>query len=550
MSRPHTRKLAVALLALAMLLAAFTPPSDRYFEFVRNLEIYSALFREVNRVYVDDLNPNDLSRTGIDAMLNSLDPYTNYIADNEVEDYRRMNTGEYGGIGAVTQNFGKRMVVTMVYDKFTASQKGLKIGDEVLQIDGIDLSKRTTDQANQLMRGQVGTEVSVTVKRFGSDKPVTLNFKREKIKISNVPYYGMMTDKTGYVQLTEFTGEAAKEVGTAVANLKKSGATSIILDLRGNPGGLLNEAVGICNLFLPKDSLVVTTRGKIPENNRIYRTELNPIDTELPVAVLINRGSASASEIVAGTLQDYDRAVIVGERSYGKGLVQTESILPHKALVKITVAKYYTPTGRCIQVLDYSHRRSDGSVASVPDSVKRAFKTSHGRTVYDGGGIEPDVPLAITSAAPVIQTLISEGYLFDYSTEYAFHHPKIADARTFGLTDTEYNEFVTWMKNKELTYQTEAERRLALVIKAAKKEQVYDQLKPSIQQLEQRIANSRKSDLILYKDQVKRLLEEQIASRYYLERGPVEVSLKYDEEIRKAIAVLNNPAQYKKILNR
>lgn len=550
MPRPHTRKLAFALLAAALLLAAFTPPADRYFEFVRSLETYSALFREVNRVYVDDLNPNDLSRTGIDAMLNSLDPYTNYIADNEVEDYRRMNTGEYGGIGAVTQNFGKRMVVTMVFDKFTASQKGLKIGDEVLEIDGIDLSKRTTDQANQLMRGQVGTEVRVTVKRFGTDKPITLAFKREKIKISNVPYYGMMTDKTGYVQLTEFTGDAAKEVATAVVNLKKSGATSIILDLRGNPGGLLNEAVGICNLFLPKDSLVVTTRGKIPDNNRIYRTELNPIDTELPVAVLINRGSASASEIVAGTLQDYDRAVIVGERSYGKGLVQTESLLPHKALVKITVAKYYTPTGRCIQVLDYSHRRSDGSVASVPDSVKRAFKTSHGRTMYDGGGIESDVSLAITPPAPVTQALISEGYLFDYGTDYAFHHPKIADARTFSLTDNEYNEFIAWMKNKELTYQTEAERRLALVTKAAKKEQVYDQLKPAIQQLEQKLSVNRKNDLLLHKDQLKRMLEEQIASRYYLERGPVEVSLKYDEEIRKAIAVLNNPAQYKKILNR
>jgi carboxyl-terminal processing protease len=549
MPRPFSRKLTIAIVSIALLLAAFSPPADRYFDFVRSLETYSTLFREVNRVYVDDLNPNDLSRTGIDAMLNSLDPYTNYIPDNEVEDYRRMNTGEYGGIGAITQNYGKRMVVTMVFDKFTANQKGLKIGDEVLQIDGIDLSKRTTEQANQLMRGQVGSEVSVTVSRFGAPKPITLTFKREKIKISNVPYYGMMTDKIGYVQLTEFTGEAAKEVGTAVVNLRKSGAASIILDLRGNPGGLLNEAVGICNLFLPKDSLVVTTRGKIPDNNRIYRTEFGPIDTELPVAVLINRGSASASEIVAGTLQDYDRAVIVGERSYGKGLVQTESLLPHKGLVKITVAKYYTPTGRCIQVLDYSHRRSDGSVASVPDSVKRAFKTTHGRTVYDGGGIEPDVAQSAEVVAPVTQSLISQGYLFDYATDYAFHHATIAEARNFSLSDNEYSEFVAWMKNKELTYQTELERKLSAITRAAKKEQLYEQLKPSIQQLEQRLANNRKNDLNLHKDQIKRLLEEQIASRYYLERGPVEVSLKYDEEIRKAIAVLNNPAQYKKILN-
>ncbi|CAN5613842.1 hypothetical protein BH10BAC4_BH10BAC4_10400 [soil metagenome] len=396
-------------IVFALTLFAFSPPADRYFEIAKNLDIFATLFKEVNALYVDDVNPNKLVRTGIDAMLNSLDPYTNYIPEDEVEDFRTMNTGQYGGIGAVTREIGKRTLVTMMYEGFPAFKGGLKIGDQVIKMDEVELAKISTEEANHLMRGQVGTAVSLTVLRYGVKDPIKLEFKREKIKISNVPYFGMISSNIGYVQLSDFTSDAGKEVKNAVMALKEKGAKSIILDLRDNPGGLLFEAVNICNIFLPKGKQVVSTKGKIPENNINYETLNTPVDLEIPVAVLINRGSASASEIVAGTLQDYDRAIIIGEKSYGKGLVQLSRPLSYNAQIKITTAKYYTPTGRCIQVLDYTHRRDDGSVGSIPDSVKKEFKTTRGRTVYDGGGIDPDILIATPDPSTVAQVLFAQG---------------------------------------------------------------------------------------------------------------------------------------------
>ena len=361
----------VCVIIVAVISLSFTPPAERYFEIAKNLEIFASVFKEVNNLYVDEINPNKTIRVGIDAMLGSLDPYTNFISEDQVEDFRTQNTGQYGGIGAVTRTIGNRTVITMVYEEYPAFKNGLKIGDEVLKMDGVDLSKLSLEEANQLMRGQVGTPVKLTVKRTGKNDPIDIEFKREKIKISNVPYFGMIAPDMGYVQLTEFTVDAGKEVKNAVVSLKEKGAKHIILDLRGNPGGLLHEAVNICNIFIPKGKKVVDTKGKVSENNITYQTLNNPVDLEIPVIVLINRGSASASEIVAGTLQDYDRAVVLGEKSYGKGLVQIPRPLSYNSQVKITTAKYYTPTGRCIQVLDYSHRREDGSAGSIPDSVKK-----------------------------------------------------------------------------------------------------------------------------------------------------------------------------------
>lgn len=370
---------------------SFTQPAERYFEIAKNLDIFATLFKEVNALYVDEVNPNTLVRTGIDAMLASLDPYTNYIPEDEVEDFRTINTGQYGGIGAVTREIGNRTVVTMIMEGYGAQKGGLKIGDEVLKIDDLELSKLSREQSGQLMKGQVGTPVSLTIKRMGVEQPIRLEFKREKIKVNNVPYFGMVGKDIAYIHLSDFTPDAGKEVRNALVALKDQGAQGVILDLRGNPGGLLIEAVNITNLFLPKGKMVVSTKGKIPENNLSYETLNNPTDTEIPVAVLINRGSASASEIVAGTIQDYDRGIILGEKSYGKGLVQVSRPLSYNSQLKVTTAKYYTPTGRCIQVLDYGHRRDDGSVGSIPDSLKRSFKTTNGRTVYDGGGIDPDI---------------------------------------------------------------------------------------------------------------------------------------------------------------
>lgn len=527
---------------------SFTPPAERYFEIARNLDIFASLFKEVNMWYVDDINPNKTIRTGIDAMLGSLDPYTNFISEDEVEDFRTLNTGQYGGIGAVTRIIDHRTVVTMVYENYPAYKNGLRIGDEVLKMDGIELSRLTLEEANHLMRGQVGTNIKLTVKRMGQKAPIDIEFKREKIKISNVPYYGMLSNEVGYIQLTEFTPDAGKEVKTALLALKEKGATQLILDLRGNPGGLLHEAVNICNLFIPKGKKVVDTKGKVEDNNITYETLNTPVDLDIPVAVIINRGSASASEIVAGTLQDYDRAVIIGERSFGKGLVQVPRQLSYNSQVKITTAKYYTPTGRCIQVLDYTHRREDGSVGSIPDSVKKEFKTSRGRTVYDGGGIEPDLAVEVIEPSTITQVLYLQGFIFDYATEYAFHHPTLAEPKNFAMTDAEYGEFVTWMKSKPYTINSPADEELAQLVEEAKKEKYYDELKPQLDQIRQKLTETHKNELSFHKDQIKLWLEREIASRYYFEKGVVEVGFKSDNELKSAMAILNNQKEYKRIL--
>ena len=528
---------------------SFTKPAERYFEIAKNLDIFATLFKEVNALYVDEVNPNKLVRTGIDAMLTSLDPYTNYIPEDEVEDFRTTNTGQYGGIGAITREIRNRTVVTMIMEGYGAQKGGLKIGDEIIKIDDIDLSKLTREESGQLMKGQVGTPVSLTVKRVGKEELVKLAFKREKIKLSNVPYFGMVDHDIGYVRLTDFTPDAAKEVKNAITVLKEQGAKGLILDLRGNPGGLLIEAVNISNLFIQKGKLVVSTKGKIPENNLNYETLNTPVDTETPVSILINRGSASASEIVAGTLQDYDRAIVIGEKSYGKGLVQVSRPLSYNSQLKVTTAKYYTPTGRCIQVLDYTHRREDGSVGSLPDSLKKSFRTTNGRTVYDGGGIDPDIKTETPEAHVLTQVLFEKGFLFDFAAEYAFKHTEVADARTFTLSNEEYQQFITWMKDKNYSYKSYLEYQLQQLSEEAKKEKYYAELKSQLDQISARIAESKKNELILYKDEIRMLLEEEIVSHYHLEKGSIESRFKYDNDVKKATAVLHDSTYYKKLLN-
>lgn len=545
------RKRVVVILALLTLLIgmSFTKPADRYFEIAKNLDIFATLFKEVNALYVDDVNPNKMVRVGIDAMLGSLDPYTNYIPEDEVEDFRTINTGQYGGIGAITREINNRTVVTMLMEGYGAQKGGLKIGDEVLKIDNVELSKLSREESSQLMKGQVGTAVSLTVKRIGVNEPIKLDFKREKVKVNNVPYSGMVGKDIAYIQLSDFTPDAGKEVKNALIALKEQGAKGVILDLRGNPGGLLIEAVNISNIFIPKGKLVVRTKGKIPENNLSYETLNVPVDTEIPVSVLINRSSASASEIVAGTLQDYDRGVIIGEKSYGKGLVQVSRPLSYNSQLKVTTAKYYTPTGRCIQVLDYSHRREDGSVGSIPDSLKKSYKTTAGRIVYDGGGIDPDIKTETIEAQALTQVLYEQGFLFDFATQYVYKHPDVPEARAFTLTDDEYQQFVSWMQTKHYTYKSYLEFELEKFTEQAKKEKYYSELKSQIDHLTGRIAENKKNELTLYKDQIKMLLEEEIAGHYHLERGSVEAGFKYDNDVKKAVEVLHNQQQYKKLLN-
>ena len=541
--------LPFVFIAASLVAISYTEPAERYFEIAKNLDIFATLFKEVNALYVEEVNPNKLVRTGIDAMLGSLDPYTNYIPEDEVEDFRTVNTGQYGGIGAITREIGNRTVVTMLMEGYGAQKGGLKIGDEILKIDDISLAKLTREESGQVMKGQVGTPVSLTIKRYGVDEPIRLEFKRERIKLTNVPYSGMVDNDIAYIQLSDFTPDAAKEVKNALVQLKEKGAKGAILDLRSNPGGLLIEAVNITNLFIPKGKLVVSTKGKIPENNLSYESLNLPVDTEIPVTVLINRGSASASEIVAGTLQDYDRAVIIGEKSYGKGLVQVSRPLSYNSQLKVTTAKYYTPTGRCIQVLDYGHRRDDGSVGSIPDSLKKTFKTTNGRTVYDGGGIDPDIKTKNPESHMLTQVLFEKGYLFDYATQYVAKHPEAVDPRTFSLSDDEYQQFLNWMKTKNYSYKSYMEYQLQQFTEEAKKEKYYSELKSQLDLVSTRITESKKNELVLHKEEIKMLLEEDIVSRYHLEKGSVESGFKYDKDIKTATEVLRDNARYRKLLN-
>lgn len=535
--------------AAALIALSFTKPADRYFEIAKNLDIFATLFKEVNALYVDEVNPNKLVRTGIDAMLASLDPYTNYIPEDEVEDYRTMNTGQYGGIGAITREIGSRTVVTMIIEGFEAQKGGLKIGDEIIKVDGVDLSRLSREESSQLMKGQVGSVVNLTVKRFGVAKPVDLQFRREKVKVNNVPFFGMVDKDIAYIHLSDFTPDAGKEVKNALSDLMAKGAKGVILDLRGNPGGLLLEAVNITNLFIPKGKLVVSTKGKIPENNLKYETLNNALNTDIPVAVLINRGSASASEIVAGTLQDYDRGIIVGEKSYGKGLVQVSRPLSYNSQLKVTTAKYYTPTGRCIQVLDYAHRRDDGSVLSTPDSLKQEFKTTHGRTVYDGGGIDPDIKVENNDAHPLTQVLFEKGFIFDYITEYTHKYPEAVDPRAFTLSDSDYLQFVSWMKNKDYSYKSYVEYGIQQILDEAKKEKYYEGLKTQLDEISARLNETKKNELTLYKAEIKRLLEEEIVARHHFDRGRIESAFQHDDEVKKAVEVLHDAGKYKKLLN-
>ncbi len=542
------KKVVTLLVVLAgLILFAFSPPADRFFELAKNLEIFGSLFKEVNALYVDDVNPNQTVRHGIDAMLNSLDPYTNYIPEDEVEDYRTLNTGQYGGIGASTINFGNRIVVNMVFENYPAFKNGLKIGDEIVKINDLDLSKISTDEANRLMKGQIGTSVKVTVKRYAADQPVDLEFKREKIKINSVPYFGMIPGKdVGLVQLTEFTSECSKELKKGIQALKEQGAKKIILDLRGNPGGHLNEAVDICNFFVPKGKLVVATRGK--SERREYETQNNPLDETISLVILINRGSASASEIVAGTLQDYDRAVIVGERSYGKGLVQMAKPFIYNSYLKITTAKYYTPSGRCIQVLDYTHRREDGSVSTVPDSIKKEFKTSRGRSVFDGGGIEPDITITKEETPSILIALSRQGFIFDYATEYASKHSSIAPPKSFSLQLNEYQDFVNWMKERKIEYKTPIEKELKDLEEMASHEALMPTVNQQLALVKEKLIQIHQSDYLTFKDQIKMLLEKEITARFYFEKGAVEYILTNDEEVKKAVNILNDSSGYNKIL--
>ncbi|RYC71852.1 MULTISPECIES: S41 family peptidase [Spirosoma] len=521
---------------------------DRFFEIARNLDIYATLFKELNLYYVDEVNPNRMVKTSIDAMLKALDPYTNFFAEDEIEDYMTMTTGRYNGIGALVGQRQGKSIVLMIYEGTPAEKSGLQIGDEIMKIDGIDLKSRKDADPGKLLKGQNNTAVKLTVRRFGQKDPVDVSVTRDVVKMTNVPYYGMINDEVGYIDLKDFTATASREVKTAFQELKGKGMKKLILDVRENPGGLLNMAIDISNIFIPKDSEVVTTKGKVTEWNKTYTALNPPLDLDMPIIVLTNSRSASAAEIVSGVIQDYDRGVLVGQRTFGKGLVQTTRELSFNTKLKITTAKYYIPSGRCIQAIDYSHRNPDGSVGKVPDSLKTAFKTKAGRVVYDGGGVLPDVVVEAQTPTPIALSLTNKGLIFDYAVKYRSEHPTIKPAREFRLTDAEYADFTKWVADKEYDYTTQVEKDLGTLEASAKKEKYFDQIQDQLKALKTKVSHSKDADLMTFKNELKTLLEQEIAGHYYLQHGIKEASFATDPELKAALDVFKDMGRYSAIL--
>lgn len=533
--------------ALAFTTSSFSP-SERYFDIARNLDIFASLFKEVNTYYVDEVTPSRLVKTGIDAMLKSLDPYTNYIPEDDIEDFRTMTTGQYGGIGALVGTRQGKTIITMPHEGFPAQKAGLLIGDEVLKIDGITVDARNSSDISKLLKGQAGTIVKLEVKRYGVDKSFEVPIIRANIQIDNVPFYGMVSGEIGYLQLQGFTVDASKEVRDAVTALKAQGAKKLIIDLRDNPGGLLNEAISISNLFVDKGKDIVSTKGKVTEWNKTYKALDAPLDTQMPIAVLASSRSASAAEIVSGVLQDYDRAVLIGERTFGKGLVQATRPLPYNSQLKVTTAKYYIPSGRCIQELDYSHRKADGTVNKFADSLRTAFKTAAGRTVFDGGGIAPDVPVVDPELADITRTLLTKYYIFDFATRYRAEHPTIAPAKEFTVSQADYDKFVAFVASKDVSYRTGVESAVEELIKQAKEDKHYDDIKGDLTTMQKKISLNKANDLVRFKTEIVPLLESEIVSRYYYQKGITEASFDHDEDVKAAVAVLNDSPRYASLL--
>jgi carboxyl-terminal processing protease len=534
---------------LSLGLFSYSDPGDRYFAIVKNLDIFATLFKEVNTYYVDEVNPNELMKVGIDAMLAHLDPYTNYIPEDQIEDFRTLTTGQYGGIGAVIGMRNGVNTVLMPYRGFPAHESGMRIGDVIEKIDGISVAEKSTDDISKLLKGQANTALTLTIRRYGLDEPIQIKMERAHIRIENVPYSGMISKEVGYIKLTDFTPGAGKEVREALKKLKEEGATSLVLDLRDNPGGLLSEAVNVSNVFIPKGAEVVSTKGKIEEWNKTYYALDEPLDTQIPLVVLTSSRSASAAEIVAGVIQDYDRGVLVGNKTFGKGLVQVTRRLTYNSQLKVTTAKYYIPSGRCIQAIDYGHRNEDGSVGKVPDSLKVKFLTKRGRPVYDGGGIDPDIDVERERLAPISVSLLANGLLFDYATEYQHTHPEIVHAQDFEFTDEEYVRFTKWLSTKDYDYTTEVEEKIAELEEVAKEEKTYNNIEEQIKALRLNFAHNKKEDLQAFAGEIKDLLEQEIVSRYYLQDGIMEASFESDPNIKSALEVLNGDEQYASLLD-
>jgi len=527
------RALAIILAAGTLLSATY---SDEFFEISKNMEIFTSVYKELNIYYVDGTKPGALMKTGIDAMLKSLDPYTVYYPESRIEEAMFMQTGQYGGIGTLVNTIEGKITITEPYEGYAAVKSGLLAGDVVVKINGKSVEGKRHDEVTDQLTGQPGSEVELTIQRPGEAQQRAIKITREEIKIKDVPYFALLSDSaTGYIQLTGFTQSAGSEVKSAFQTLKKRNMSKLILDLRGNGGGLLREAITIVNLFVPKGTEIVKTKGKIEEWNKTYTAMNDPIDTQIPIVVLVDGGSASASEIVSGSLQDLDRAVVVGSESYGKGLVQQTKDLAYNTKIKLTVAKYYTPSGRCIQRLDYAHRdESTGQVVAKADSLIRNFKTRGGRPVSDGRGINPDIEIKDEEAAHILRSLMENWVIFHWATEYFSAHPSIDSADVFRLTDAEYNRFIDFAIGKEFHYDTQTEKLFEELKKTAKEEKYFDGSEKQFDELFGKIEPKRDSDLMKFKPQIKEFLENEIVGRYYYQTGRSKNALREDPCVLKS----------------
>jgi len=542
------KNLKYALLAAGFSIAilSFSFKED-LFLVSKNLDIFASLYKEININYVDDTNAPQLMKTGIDAMLESLDPYTEYVPESEIEDYKlKYVSTQYGGIGASTIIIDGKLFINEVSEGYPAFKEEVKAGDQVVKINGIEVKGKERAQISQLLRGPKGTPVDLIFLRDG--KEFTKKIIREEIKQPNVSYSGMVGDGIGYIKLDKFLENSGQEVKDALLNINKENPKGIILDLRNNGGGILQEAVKIVNLFVNKDQLIVTQKGKNIEKTIAYKTQFPPLAIDVPLVVLVNVNSASASEIVAGSLQDLDRAIVVGQRSYGKGLVQQTFNLPYNSMVKVTVAKYYTPSGRCIQKLDYAHRNADGLVERFADSTMAMFQTKAGRNVYSGNGVYPDVVVNPDKLSPVTISMINKNLFFNYANQYRKSNPKLESAKAFQISDADYAAFVNGLADKDLTYQSKTERLLADLRVEAEKENKSAEVKADLENLKYKLTISKKTDVATHKSEIKRILETQIISRYFHEKGRIEQSFQYDKELTAAKALFVNQLQMLAIL--
>jgi len=541
--------IVVALVIVSGTLFAFTIGNE--FQLSKNLEIYFSVIRNLNQHYVDGINPDKLIKKSIDAMLEDLDPYTTFIPEDEVSDLQFITTGKYGGIGSSIRMKGEYVMIAEPYENTPACKAGLKAGDLIVAIDGVSTKDKNSSDVSSLLKGTPGTDLEITVKRHGKENNLKFIVTRQEIAIPTIQYYDMLTDSIGYINLSGFKSNSINEFIDAYNHLKENdNFSSLVIDLRGNLGGLLNQSVEIANLFIDKDELIVYTKGRDEDSMKEYKTISKPLDTKIPIVFLTSRSSASASEILAGSFQDLDRGVIVGQRTFGKGLVQKTMPMSYNTILKVTSAKYYIPSGRCVQAIDFSHRNDDGSVGLIPDSLISEFKTRNGRIVKDGGGVTPDIVVTPEYLSKLSVELLRQDIIFDYVTEFCAENETIPATADFNISDSEYEKFVAFAKKKDFSFETETEKEIEKVIEIAKKEKYYEKSKEIFDKLKGKFSAEVFQDFYTFKEEISQMLKQEIVTRYYYRAGLIEASVSEDKTVHEAIRLLRNPQEYKKILKK